>query len=388
MLNRFKSMLRLLHLVLGLTTGLVVFVVAITAAVSVFDDEFRDAFQAHLLYVPLQNAPTILPQQAMNAVATAFPKERVEQIRFRTLLPSASVDNKRVPVVSVHVESDRIFSVHPYTAQILGVRDMTTDVFALAVRIHTTLLLGDLGEEIIRWNVAIFAVMILSGIVLWLPRHLRFIRDAIRIKPRAAAVRRLYDLHSVAGFYAFFVLLIVAWSGIFWMFDSVEDGVYAAFGQKPLYQIKPKTIHAATKNDVLPLDAAYNASLAYGTPTLLNLQLPKKPTDALRAVVRYPYRFVRKQNVLYFDNATGALLKADLYAAYTTPDKIRVSNFDLHTGRFFGLSGKILWFIAALFAASLPVTGTILWWKKLRRKQYTELDSSKPARLVPRRIPA
>jgi uncharacterized iron-regulated membrane protein len=99
------------------------------------------------------------------------------------------------------------------------------------------------------------------------------------------------------------------------------------------------------------------------------MQFPNKPTDALRLVVRYPYRFLRKQSVFYFDRYSGTLLKSDLHENYTTPDTMRVVNHDLHTGKILGLPGKILWFLSALFVASLPITGTLLWWYKNKQQR-------------------
>jgi uncharacterized iron-regulated membrane protein len=36
-------------------------------------------------------------------------------------------------------------------------------------------------------------------------------------------------------------------------------------------------------------------------------------------------------------------------------------NYDIHVGAILGLSGKVLAFFASLIAASLPVTGFLLW---------------------------
>ena len=40
----------------------------------------------------------------------------------------------------------------------------------------------------------------------------------------------------------------------------------------------------------------------------------------------------------------------------------------LHLGEVYGTFSKILYFIACLIATSLPVTGTIIWIDKLKKK--------------------
>jgi uncharacterized iron-regulated membrane protein len=37
-----------------------------------------------------------------------------------------------------------------------------------------------------------------------------------------------------------------------------------------------------------------------------------------------------------------------------------------HTGSIFGLPSKIIYFLACLFATTLPSTGVMIWWRKLR----------------------
>jgi len=39
-------------------------------------------------------------------------------------------------------------------------------------------------------------------------------------------------------------------------------------------------------------------------------------------------------------------------------------NYDLHTGGVLGITGKIIAFLASLIAASLPITGLLIWWHK------------------------
>lgn len=382
-----------LHLWLGLASGLIMLIVATTGALYVFEEELRDAFQSHLLYVRKESpeSASVKASEVMVIMKRAAEHEKIQQIRFRSL----EENSPQAAAILVFTKSRHIYSLNPYSGLVMGVRDMKSDIISIIVELHTELLLGrvgmkDVGEQIVKWNVLIFFVMLLTGIILWIPVNMRFARDVLknalrssfRVNWRGNAVKRSHDLHRVAGFYAFAMMLLVAWTGIFWTFDSVEDSVYAAFGEKKVFEEKPSSLKPTQKTSSAEktalLDRAYWEVLRYGSPQLVNIQIPPKETDALRVLVRYPYRFIRKQSVFYFDQYAGNLIKSDLHENYTTPDKIRVSNFDLHTGRMFGLPSKILWFMAALFTASLPITGTTLWWKKLQRKRRKKSTSEKP----------
>jgi uncharacterized iron-regulated membrane protein len=47
--------------------------------------------------------------------------------------------------------------------------------------------------------------------------------------------------------------------------------------------------------------------------------------------------------------------------------KIVRMNYDMHVGAVLGLPGKLLAFFASLVAASLPVTGFLVWWGMKKR---------------------
>ena len=40
----------------------------------------------------------------------------------------------------------------------------------------------------------------------------------------------------------------------------------------------------------------------------------------------------------------------------------------MHVGAVLGIAGKLLAFFASLIAASLPVTGFLIWWGRQRKK--------------------
>jgi uncharacterized iron-regulated membrane protein len=42
-------------------------------------------------------------------------------------------------------------------------------------------------------------------------------------------------------------------------------------------------------------------------------------------------------------------------------------NYDIHVGAILGFPGKVLAFLASLIAASLPVTGFMIWWGRRKK---------------------
>jgi uncharacterized iron-regulated membrane protein len=73
-----------------------------------------------------------------------------------------------------------------------------------------------------------------------------------------------------------------------------------------------------------------------------------------------------KRELIDFDKYTGEVLKHDRFENQHLGEKIVGLSFALHSGDIFGLPTKIIYFIACLFATTLPITGVMIWWRKLR----------------------
>src|SRR5690606_36620507 len=72
----------------------------------------------------------------------------------------------------------------------------------------------------------------------------------------------------------------------------------------------------------------------------------------------------------------GALLSKNLFSDKPFNEQVAGLIKPLHTGEIFGLYSKILYFLVCLFATSLPVTGTIIWINKLKKKRKKRLNLS------------
>ena len=59
----------------------------------------------------------------------------------------------------------------------------------------------------------------------------------------------------------------------------------------------------------------------------------------------------------------------DQYKDAKVADKIMRMNYDIHIGAIGGIVGKIIAFLVSLLAASLPVTGILLWYGRTYKKK-------------------
>ncbi|HUC79941.1 MAG TPA: PepSY-associated TM helix domain-containing protein [Flavisolibacter sp.] len=361
--QKIRKAFLLLHRWLGLTTGLVVFIVALTGCLYVFEEEWRELFHHKYLHVADTSGQRKTLTELTAAVKNAYPQEAITQVRF--------LEEKDAAFVFL-TKNELAISVNPYTGEITGQRNMKKDFMNVVLDIHLDLLLGEAGKQIVRWNVLIFFVICITGLVLWWPKQKCFFKQAVSIKWRAKSWKRVnWDLHSVLGFYALAVLLIISLTGIFWVFDTAKNMVSLATGS-PVWQAPKLKSTPAFLRKADPLDHAYAAAkFSHPGARQVLITVPKDSVEPIRILFRYPYTIIRKQTTLWFDQYSLANMRTDAYQNYTRYEKVSRSIYDFHTGRIraLGIGSKIIYFLASLFAASLPVTGFLIWWGRNKNKK-------------------
>jgi uncharacterized iron-regulated membrane protein len=116
------------------------------------------------------------------------------------------------------------------------------------------------------------------------------------------------------------------------------------------------------------------------------VHVPDGPKAAIEVALNPDTDTYWKADYLYYDQYTFKEIEVKhIYgrlANTTVADKLMRMNYDIHIGAVAGLAGKIMAFFASLIAASLPVTGLIIW---LGRKKKTK--NEKPGAFKKSEIP-
>ncbi|MBK6835670.1 MAG: PepSY domain-containing protein [Bacteroidetes bacterium] len=255
--------------------------------------------------------------------------------------------------------------LNPYTGEIQGTVSMEEDFFGIVLKIHRSLYLGDVGKKITGISAIVFLVMLISGIILWWPKRIKRIKGKIVIALRANKSRRNYDLHSVLGFYASIFLLFVVLTGLIWSFKSVENSLYWVTGSKK-EEKKIKSNYSGNKSTVSLqkiLDAIQKGSI--GDNSNYFISLPEDSVGVIKFRVQSSNEsYLVKRSQYSFDQYEYKLLKIEQYDKASVADKIKMNLYNIHTGKILGLAGQIINFIASLIAASLPITGFMIWKRR------------------------
>lgn len=355
--KQIKNIARQVHLWLGLATGIIVFIISITGCIYVFEEEIRGFANQEKLYVPIQEKSFVGLNKIVQSFQKEVPKQKITLIRINEKEPNATVELST---------KKKTYYFNPYDGTL--VESENQDWLTTVKKLHTTLLLGETGSFIQRWAVVIFTLMLLTGIVLWFPNQIKSLKQSLTIKWKGTFKRVNYDLHNVLGFYASFILIVIAFTGLFFAFKEVKNaaasltGTELTDGKKVDSKVIVKEVPLAVRYDRIYKTAMQKY------PGAITTTLSIKKNGDLRLRMLYPYQWARNQNTFYFNASTGQLLRYKLYKEYNRADILEASNYEIHTGRFFGFFGKIITFLASLIAASLPITGFIIWLKKKKKK--------------------
>jgi len=373
-----KKILGKIHLWLGLASGIVVFVVAITGCIYAFKPEIENALQSYRFVKP-QDAPT-LPPSALRAIAEKeLPGKHIHGIMY-------DVPDRAAQVYFFEIEPEYYYYavfINPYTGEVTKVKDMEADFFQFTLNGHFYFWLPwHIGQPFVATMTLVFVVMLISGIVLWWPKNRKAAPQRFTIKWGARWRRKNYDLHNVLGFYASCIALLLGFTGLVWGFQWFAKGLHTVAGGKMSLQYYEPTsaVPAITANadrvaiDRVAIDRVWDLmKQEYPTAQTIEVHVPETDSSSIAANANPDRSVYWKTDYRYFNQYTLEELEVDhIYSKLENAnagDKLLRMNYDIHVGAIAGLPGKIIAFLASLIVASLPVTGFFVWWGRRNKKK-------------------
>lgn len=380
-----------LHLWLGIASGLMVFIIGITGATYTFVDELKPVFYKDRLFITPEKTPR-LPLGELVAVAEKTlgkgkPVNRAEVFNQpdRTVIFRALKNDKEgFSHWDYYKYYYRVY-VNPYNGKVVKVENTENEFFQLVLSLHMRMLFGEkIGHYVVGYSVLTFVILLISGIVLWVPKKWNKAgrEKSFSIKWDAKLKRINYDLHNVLGFYAFVVLFVIAFTGLVWVFDWMGNSVrFVANGGENIAKTKlmsSDTTLSGSGTDRAFMQARNKNPQAYSY--LVIFPAKNDGTINISTYLKNNNKYDRIQD--NFDRYSGKLLRSASFDQLNGGDKMYQLNFDLHTGSILSLPGKILVFFAGLICASLPVTGFAIWWE--RRKKSRKKEAGAGARNMSR----
>lgn len=412
---------------LSVPFGLIITLICFSGAMLVFESEVNELMRPELYFVKKVGTAPLPVDQLLEKVAATLP----DSVSVSGV--SISSDPERAYQVSLSKPRRSSVYVDQYTGEITG-KNLRSGFFMFMLRMHRWLLDSmNPGNEGIFWgkmivgvSTLIFVVVLISGIVVWWPRTRKALKNSLKISGTKGWKRFWYDLHVAGGIYALVLLLAMSLTGLTWSFTWYRTAFYKVFG----VEVQQQGGHghgqkeSASKGDArLALqdgkpeakgERRENAgergsgrrrgrpegSLHEGGNHGRDRQTEQpKPVVSAFAYWQEIYDKLSLQNPEYkqisvssgtasvsfsrlgnqrasdrysFNTENGEFTETSLYQHQEKAGKIRGWIYSVHVGNWGGMMTRIFTFLAALFGASLPLTGYYLWIKKMMNKRKRE----------------
>lgn len=286
--------------------------------------------------------------------------------------------------------------------EVRGVFDPDRRIMALVKRVHSQLLIGDLGNRLVELAACWAIVMILSGLYLWWPRG-HGLQGVVW--PRLTLGTRAFwrDLHAVTGFWVSALALVLLVSGLPWA--GVWGPAFAAVRAEMGWVNGPSNWSVDGDR---PVPAAH-AHHGHDTPAT---PLPKGALDTAaldRMVAAADVEGLAFPAIVTPPGAPGRFgapgvegwtIRSDAYAPMTATIRFaldartQVSREDFgdghpidraigygiawHEGQLFGWANQVIGLLTAAGLVTLTVSGFVMW---RRRKPKDAFGAPKAGRL-------
>jgi len=375
-----RKFLNDVHLWLGLASGIILFLVCFSGTVLTFEKEIKNIFADDFKVSGTQTmeieALTEVLQQEGEVSSVSIPAEAGKSYEFRV---KTSPEDRR----------GTTFYVDPYTGDYMQTKKSSLDDFFMwNFRMHRWLLLDSvIGRPIVGIATIIFFILSLSGVVLWFPKKLKWknMKSGFKIKTSANWKRINHDLHNTLGFYACIVLVIMTLTGLFWSFEWYREAGSAVLGTKVFNRGGGPSFTSnenITDADEASIASIYNISseeLNYEGTTTISFPSEREQVYKVRKTNDNGWSPVTSDQ-LEIDR-DGTVLNKEIFSE--KPLNVQVASLikPIHTGEIFGTFSKIIYFLACLIATTLPITGTLIWLNKMKKKKPKNRARKQEARV-------
>jgi uncharacterized iron-regulated membrane protein len=396
MWKQIRQFLNDIHLYAGLFSAVVVIAVCFTGTLYVYNTEIREFFDSERYFVSPQGNPKTLdelksglqPLQKGKLVAVTKYQDSNRTVQFQ--------------VKAQGEEKATTYFVDSYTGEVLAdniKKTASEDFMGYVFSLHRWLLLDkvetpilesmtnqELGRLINGVATSLFLLGVLTGIFLWLPKKAKNWKQGLSVKWSGNWKRINHDLHNSLAFYSILALFIMAVTGPFWSFgwyktawQKTWDTYQAPKEEKKEDKSKESsTIEEVVEDStaipeplVLSLDealAAANQHFSYAG--VVKLTIPEDSQGDLAVSKSRTGFFARAgADQLKLNAQTLELKEKVLFGELPVRQQIGKSVKALHTGEIFGQFTKFLWAVACAIATSLPITGTMIWLNKRKKKR-------------------
>lgn len=375
---------RKIHLWLSVPFGIIITLICFSGAMLIFEPEITRGIKKNVYYVQsVKDNPKPIGE-LMETVKSSLPDS--------VSITGVTVFKDETRTYQVNLSKPRRSSIFidQYTGVITG-RYERIGFFSTMFKLHRWLLDNTnphgsgikIGKTLVGISTLMFVIALISGIVIWWPRARKNLLRSLSISFSKGWKGFWKGLHVAGGMYALIFVLAMALTGLTWSFDWYRTAFYAVcgvehtprnFGQSVQPDRSSRERHSK-EGEHRRRGGRRHSEFGRWQQVYdeLDTQYPNVPQITVgpetASVTLGTAGNTRASDRYEFNRRSGELSPVTRYTDSKDADKLRGWIYSIHTGSIGGFMTRILWFIAALLGASLPLTGYYIWIKHLMRKK-------------------
>lgn len=397
--TRVRSLVLVGHRWAGLTLACFLVLIGLTGAILAFRDEIDGWLNPGLHRVAASGGTMLDPFELRQRALAYAPGKRIDEVKLR-LEPGTTYAVSPVGVEdheagSGHEGGSARLIIDPTSGKLihrvpagdLPLRRET--LLSFVDHLHFSLALGSFGATLfglvaLLWTIDCFLGFYLTFPATWhslsakSPHRSWWLRWSLawRIKPTASGYRLNFDLHRAGGLWLWPMLLVFAWSGVYFNLtnDVYLPAMKSAFAFDQTYEGLPD---AEGRHDEPELDwrdaLTLSRRLMSDRAREIGLKILREDSlsfDARKYVFFYTVYSDRDVSVKYaatnllIDAGTGAFKGLIVPTGRHSGSTITTWLVAIHLAAFGGLAMKLLAAFIGLATVGLSATGIYLWWRR------------------------
>jgi uncharacterized iron-regulated membrane protein len=377
---RTRVLIRRLHLWLGMSLGSLFALLGVTGSALVFyvevDAALNPVVRAHAT-APAPDWDSPVWDEVLATARKRYP-DRDGEWSFEVTGEGGPIPARYYPPSEHHghhAEREMVWFSADGT-KVLRVDTWGQYLMSWIYELHMHLLAGETGRLVVGWSGFAMLLLLATGTAVWWPRGSW--RKALAFKRDAVPLRRLRDLHKLAGLWSLVLLFLLVLAGALLALPEAKAQLFAwSIGA---LDTVPEPRSGQSSGRQIPVSQALAAAhRALPDATLAFIDVPGAGAEPFRMRVRVPgdphQRF--PGSYVFVDQYSGRVLAVhDVRrgnASTWTATWIR----PLHDGSIAGLGTRVLAVLVGLFPAALFATGLLHWLRRravrLHRKQSSHL---------------
>lgn len=375
LLNRNKILFNV-HLILSIVFSIPLLIIGITGAILSYQHELEALINAGSKKIEKTGE-----MQSVEKILQSFSEQTGVKQPVRLVVPKSDDE-----AFVIYANRNDAYLVDPYTAQIIG-KDRGTGFVLTVMALHRNLGLAlsgnktaaEVGKQIVGASATAMILLVISGVWLHFPRLRRKFIEAIKPNFKLKKYALFYNLHTSLGSLSAIIYLLICLTGLNWSYSWYNDAVMKLF--------------VSSQN--LPQASAPKAAASKDHAAAPAKEESKKPATYKFSDVQRAYEIFRSSGIEYKEftlmlaagdkigvryyeldapatarpKGASVKLKEGKVAQQKQTEGITVgefkdANYQLHTGYFFGLAGKILWSLVSLCMALFIFSGFYMTAKR------------------------